>query len=122
MNNTINSLWESGEVWTVRIKNTCRPCGSAALTTVQIVLLLMFKEGCQHPLSPFYCKSPSVGEKKKIKRRKGGEEGRNREEGRNTEEGRGEKTDGDRWANRQVRKDTREEGAERRRRGEEMKG
>lgn len=30
----------------------------------------------------------------------------------------GEKTDGDRWAKRQVRKDRREEGTERRRRGD----
>lgn len=56
---------------------------------------------------------------KEEKRRRGRKKSRGGEKHRGRK---GEKTDGDRWANRQVRKDTREEGAERRGRGEEMKG
>lgn len=73
---------------------------------------LMHEQGSQHLLCSFYC-TPSSSEKREKKEEDRKEETEKRGEKRGRK---GEKTDGDRWAKRQVRKDRWEEGAERRRR------
>lgn len=89
--------------WTIKIKKYIMPLYISGNAD---------EEESQHPLIS-YCKPSSVEKKGRRKKKRGRKKLRRGKKNRGRK---GEKTDGDRWGKRQVRKDRREEGVERRRR------